>query len=113
MSNDPMRALELAEAAVKRRGEEDFTTPTERITSQAARDITTSDAKRAGNFDRKTLYISPAMIAWVHETAAAEGVGLLAFYRFLLAAGKEAYESGRARPEPAVPVAHRLKTDGG
>lgn len=111
-SNDPLAALTAAEAAVERRGEvDDYNRPTDRVKKATVRAVTTGDAKRAGSFDRKTIYIAPAMIEWIAETAAAEGVGVLAFYRFLLAAGKEAYESGRARPEPAAPVVHRLKTD--
>jgi len=109
---DPMAALKTAEAGVGRRGEvEEYNRPTDRIDDKKIRKVTTPDAKRAGSFDRKTLYISPEMIRWAAETAAAEGVGVLAFYRFLLASGKDAYESGRARPEPAAPLVHRLKTD--
>lgn len=111
MSDDPMSALRAAEAAVRRRGEEDYSDPTARVTKTTARAVTTSEARRAGQFDRKTIYISPDMIDWVSETSVAEGVGVLAFYRFLLAAGRQAYESGQARPEAAVPLVHRLKTD--
>lgn len=115
MTDNPMDALDRAEQATRRRQETGrepaFDQPTKRVSRKTQRDVTTSDAKRAGQFDRKTIYITPEMIDWVSETAAAEGIGLLAFYRFLLAAGREAYEKGDAVPEPAPPLIHRLKTD--
>ncbi|MBX7250865.1 MAG: hypothetical protein K1X50_02705 [Candidatus Promineofilum sp.] len=115
MIDNPMDALERAEQATQRREQSGkgptFSQPTERVSRETQRNVTTSDAKRAGQFDRKTIYITPEMIEWVSKTAADEGIGLLAFYRFLLAAGREAYEKGDAVPEPAPPLIHRLKTD--
>ena len=115
MTDDPMAALERAEEATQRRQQSGkqpaLNQPTERVSSKTKRTVTTSDAKRAGQFDRKTIYITPDMIEWVSETAAAEGIGLLAFYRFLLNAGRVAYEKGDAIPEAAPPLIHRLKTD--
>ena len=115
MTDNPMDALERAEQATRRRQETGkepaYSQPTERVSRETPRNVTTSEAQRAGQFDRKTIYIPPEMIEWVSKTAAAEGIGLLAFYRFLLAAGREVYEKGDAVPEPAPPLIHRLKTD--
>ena len=115
MTDNPMDALDQAEQAIQRREQSGkktaFSQPTERVSRETQRNVTTSDANRAGQCDRKTIYITPEMIEWVSQTAAAEGIGLLAFYRFLLATGREAYEKGEAIPEPAAPLIHRLKTD--
>ena len=62
MTDNPMDALERAEQATRRRQETGkepaYSQPTERVSRETQRNVTTSEAKRAGQFDRKTIYLS-------------------------------------------------------
>lgn len=77
----------------------------------SVRSAMTPTSKMAGPFNRKTIYISPHREREIEKAAAQERVGLMAFYRFLIDEAWQAYQDGRITPEPAEPIAHRLKND--
>ena len=81
------------------------------VDRRAVREASVSTARRAGPFNRKTIYVAPSLEMEIEQAADAEGVGLMAFYRFLLEEGFENYRSGRAAPQLVTPLSHRLKTD--
>lgn len=118
MSDDPILdqlgeawgETQAAAPATKQSSGKGINRPTiDRVTVRGA---SVATARRAGPFNRKTIYVPPMLEREIEAAAERDGIGKMAFYRFLLVTGWEAYESGRAVPEPSVPVAHRLKSDG-
>lgn len=81
------------------------------VEPESVRSAMTPTSKMAGPFNRKTIYISPQREREIEKAAAKEHVGLMAFYRFLIDEAWQAYQDGRITPEPAEPIAHRLKND--
>lgn len=81
------------------------------VEPEAVRSAMTPTSKMAGPFNRKTIYLSPQREREIEKAAAKEHVGLMAFYRFLIDEAWQAYQEGRIAPEPAEPIAHRLKND--
>lgn len=63
---------------------------------------------KAGSYVRQTITILPKMRKLIKKLATENRVSLLAFYRWLLDLGLQAYEDG-ARPEPSEPTYTNVK----
>lgn len=90
------------------RNKKHFNSPTSRLSRKSVRKATTSKAKQAGQYDRKTITLLPEQIAYIAEIAEAEGVGILALYRWLIDQGLQNYENGAA-PQPTRQVNHDIQ----
>lgn len=86
-----------------------FDSATSKLSRRTVRQTTASNATRAGQYDRKTITLLPNQIAYIDEIRREEGVGVLAFYRWLIDQGLQNYEAG-ARPQPADTPIHDLHT---
>ena len=85
-----------------------FDSPTNRLSKEAVRKTTRSTATRAGQYDRKTITLPPEQIAYIDQIRKDAGIGVLAFYRWLIDQGLQNYEGG-ARPSPTPDVIHDLQ----
>ncbi|MCI0397499.1 MAG: hypothetical protein L0332_23630 [Chloroflexi bacterium] len=101
---DPMAQLEEDRPGKKKQ----FDSATQRLSRQSVRQATTPDSVQAGQYDRKTITLPPEQIAYIDRLRKAEGIGVLAFYRWLIDQGLQNYERG-ARPEPQDKAVHDLR----
>jgi hypothetical protein len=85
-----------------------FNSATEGLTRRTVRRATTSDSVRAGQYDRKTITLPPEQIAHIDKLRKIEGIGVLAFYRWLIDQGLQNYEDG-IRPTPQDKAIHDLQ----
>lgn len=86
-----------------------FDSPTNRLNKETVRKTTRSTATRAGQYDRKTITLPPEQIAYIDQVRKELGIGVLAFYRWLIDQGLQNYENGH-RPSPTPDVIHDLQT---
>ncbi len=107
---DPLSPLDSGNKKKKTssRNKKQFNSPTSRLSKKSVRQTTTSKAKQAGQYDRKTITLLPEQIAYIAEIAQAEGVGILALYRWLIDQGLQNYENG-ATPQPTQQVNHDIQ----
>jgi hypothetical protein len=85
-----------------------FDSPTSRLSKEVVRQTTRSAATRAGQYDRKTITLPPEQIAYIDQVRKEAGIGVLAFYRWLIDQGLQNYENG-SRPNPEPDVIHDLQ----
>jgi hypothetical protein len=85
-----------------------FDSATTGLNTNQIRSVTTPDSVKAGQYDRKTITLPPKQIKLIAQLRRKEGVGILAFYRWLIDQGLQAYERG-ARPQPADKVVHEVE----
>ncbi len=82
-----------------------FDSATARLNTGQVRSVVTPESVRAGQYDRKTITLPPKQIRLIDQLRRNEGIGILAFYRWLIDQGLQAYEEG-SRPRPADKVIH-------
>jgi hypothetical protein len=87
-----------------------FDSATVGLNTSQVRSVTTPDSVKAGQYDRKTITLPPKQIRLIDQLRRKEGVGILAFYRWLIDQGLQAYERG-ARPQPADKVVHEVNLE--
>jgi hypothetical protein len=84
-----------------------FDSATAGLNTSQVRSVTTPDSVKAGQYDRKTITLPPKQIRLIDQLRRKEGIGILAFYRWLIDQGLQAYERG-ARPQPTDKVVHEV-----
>jgi hypothetical protein len=87
-----------------------FDSATERLSRDTVRQAITPGSVQAGQYDRKTITLPPQQIDYIDRLRKKEGVGVLAFYRWLIDQGLQNYEQG-ARPQPQDRAVHDLQLE--
>jgi hypothetical protein len=111
---DPLSELENKTEQVRPKDKKssykrkEFDSATANLSSGQVRSVTTPDSIKAGQYDRKTITLPPKQIQLIDQLRRKEGIGILAFYRWLIDQGLQAYESG-SRPRPADKIVHEVE----
>jgi hypothetical protein len=111
---DPLKELDSKDEAAPQKEtrkrssrRKQFDSATAGLNTSQIRSVTTPDSVKAGQYDRKTITLPPKQIRLIAQLRRKEGVGILAFYRWLIDQGLQAYERGE-RPQPADKVVHEV-----
>jgi hypothetical protein len=107
MDDEILKQLAEKPEPAKPRKKGQFDSGMEGVTSSQVSKAT-ADTTRAGNYRRKTITLPPAQIDYIEELAADERLGKLAFYRWLIDQGLQAYEDGN-RPEKTGSMTYDVK----
>ena len=99
---NPMAKLEDDRPGKKKQ----FDSATERLSRDTVRQAITPGSFQTGQYDRKTITLPPD--DHIDRLRKKEGVGVLAFYRWLIDQGLQNYEQG-ARPQPQDRAIHDLQ----
>ena len=88
-----------------------FSDPFKNLPTTSALRATESQSVRAGQYRRKTITLPPAQIEYISQAAGKMGIGILAFYRWLIDQGLLVYDSGiepelTPKPEHDLEVKH-------
>ena len=86
-----------------------FQSPFNDLERSKATRVTRSRATRAGKYDRKTITLPPQQIEFIAQEAEKHGIGILAFYRWLIDVALLEYEKGVV-PIPPSQVVHETET---
>lgn len=111
MADDFLDQLGDEKPRRKRSGKPEFNRPS--VDRRTVRGATAKESSDAGDYKRKTLLLYPGVIDYVAKLARKEGLGLMAFWRWLIDQGLQNYEDG-ARPIPEEEpqtVVHDVKLD--
>lgn len=110
MSKDFLEGIDTTVPARKKSGRSRISDPTQsRLTRKSVETAVASDetkipkSMRAGDYVRQTITLLNEQKKLIKKLAGENRVSLLAFYRWLLDQGLQAYEAGE-RPLPSEPV---------
>ena len=87
-----------------------FDSPFDNLSASTAQRATESKSVRAGQYRRKTITLPPGQIELISQLATNSGIGILAFYRWLIDQGLKSYDDGN-KPQIAPKPSHDIKSE--